>query len=285
MNSPEVTRRAFLTASAAIVAQAEAKAVGAASSLHPVTDLPVIYRKLRYSTRDEIVMWWFEGKKYGQQNAEFRTLYGVETCNWNRVRNLPGGGFSVTVLECAFYTDLETGAVLRQFVNPYTNERTSIPYAVVGPVTAVYDAKSNLIPLEEIGGSRIVMKTTNGPARIIGDVVWAQTTNDFQLYPKAGGPMRQVNEWATYVASARNLADQAIPKVFPTVDLQEVTTWPRWLRMQGQPGCLMGRIYGQKVSRFNDMPEAFRGRLAEVFPEVVRDPIAALDRRESELVH
>lgn len=283
-NDSSVSRRMVLGSGLAALSLATSKATSA-TALDPVRDLPMIYRKLRYSTVDEVVMWWFEGSKYGQQNAQFRPLYGVETCNWNRVKNLPGGGFAVTVLECAFYTDLRSGEVLREMINPYTKQRVTIPYAPVGPITATYDSRSNLIPFEELGGSRIKMKTTNGPVRIVGDIVWTQTSNDFQLVPKAGGATRQVNEWATYMASAKELADTSKVKVFPTVDLQEVTTWPRWLGMEGTPGSLMGRIHGRKVARFEDMPADFRRRLGEAFPEVARNPLAALDRAQAELVH
>jgi len=35
---------------------------------------------------DGLVMWWFQGMKYGQRDAKFQPMYGVETCNWNRVK-------------------------------------------------------------------------------------------------------------------------------------------------------------------------------------------------------
>ncbi|MFZ1576066.1 MAG: DUF1838 family protein [Chromatiaceae bacterium] len=289
MSSSRITRRTFAASiAAASVVTSLAKAAPVRSthgSIDPIADLPMIYRKLRYTTTDGVVLWWFTGAKYGQRDAKFQPMYGVETCNWNRVKQLPDGGFSVTVLECAFYTDLSTGKVLRRLDNPYTGRAVEIPYAVVGPVTAQYDAKSNLIPLSEIGGSSIRMKTANGPVTVLGDTVWMKTRNDFQLVPKSGGAERQVNEWATYVSNVGEITDPAVTSILATVDLVEVTTWPKWLDMAGQPGAMMGQISGQKVSAFGDMPQDFRRRLAEVFPAVAKDPIAALDRPEAELVH
>ena len=289
MSSSKVRRRHFVAgiAGASILTSA-ANAVNARktlSPLDPIADLPMAYRKLRYTMGDGLVMWWFQGMKYGQRDAKFQPMYGVETCNWNRVKQLPAGGFSVTVLECAFYTDLSTGKVLRRLDNPYTGRAVDIPYAVVGPVTAKYDAKSNLIPLTEIGGSRIQMNATSGPMNVLGDTLWMKTRNDFQIFPKSGGAERQVNEWATYVADVGEIADPAVTSILATVDLVEVTTWPKWLDMAGQPGAMMGQISGQKVSRFEDMPQGFRRRLAEVFPAVAKDPVAALDRPEAKLIH
>lgn len=289
MKNIGLKRRSFLAGAASLSAStvlaSAAHGRNSAPSLDPRNDLPMIYRKIRYSAGDEVVLWWFEGMKYGQRNASFRPLYGVETCNWNRVKQLPDGGFSVTVLECAFYTDPASGEVLRRFLNPYTGRMVEIPYAAVGPATAQYAPNSDLIPFSEIGGSKITMKTTNGPVTILDDTLWLRTSNDFQLMSKAGGSVRQVNEWATYVARASEVANRGVKCVYPTVDLVEVTTWPRWLEMADQPGALMGQISGRKMRRFEEMPEGFRRRLAEVFPAIAKDPLAALDRPQAELVH
>ena len=72
-NDSSVSRRMVLGSGLAALSLATSKATSA-TALDPVRDLPMIYRKLRYSTVDEVVMWWFEGSKYGQQNAQLRPL-------------------------------------------------------------------------------------------------------------------------------------------------------------------------------------------------------------------
>jgi hypothetical protein len=43
------------------------------------------------------------------------------------------------------------------------------------------------------------------------------------------------------------------------------------------PGNLLTRGSGQKVDRFDELPETFRNLLAELHPKIAEDPAAALD--------
>lgn len=290
-NNIDFMRRSFLGAAAlAVPAQV---VLGATStdrsksgrhSVDPVRDLPMIYRKLRYSMRDEVVAWWFTGMKFGQLNGEFTPLFGVETCNWNRVKSEADGGFTVTVLEAAFYTDLATGEVLRTLKNPYTGQTVEIPYALVGPIAARHDAQSRPLPLSEIGGARLEMNVTVGPAFVYGDDLWASTSNDFRIERKASGRVHRVNEWANYVASAAEVADPAKPSINPSVDLVEITDWPGWFGMGNIPGSIFGRIVGRKVPGLSAMPQKFQRQLAVVFPSVAKDPLTALDAATERMV-
>lgn len=289
MTGIDVGRRSFVAAVGALsatstLAAASSSARGPArASLDPAVDLPMMYRKLRYSMDEDVVMWWFAGTKYGQRDGEFTPLYKIETCNWNRVKNEPDGGFTITVLECAFYTDLQSGEVLRTWKNPYTNQVVTIPYAIVGPLDARHDAQSQIVPLSEIGGAKVDMRVTIGPVTTLGDDVWTETSNRFAIHPRSGGRPHVVYEWATYTAKATDLANRGIRSLVATCDLQDMTAWPRWMNMGDQPGGVMGRISGRKVSRFEEMPAGFRARLAQVFPDVVKDPIAALDKPTEKL--
>lgn len=87
MTGIDVGRRTFVAAVGALTAASTLAAAGnsarrpARASLDPAVDLPMMYRKLRYSMDEGVVMWWFAGTKYGQRDGEFTPLYKIETCN------------------------------------------------------------------------------------------------------------------------------------------------------------------------------------------------------------
>jgi hypothetical protein len=86
-----------------------------------------------------------------------------------------------------------------------------------------------------------------------------------------------VNDIATYHGSLANLADPAVTLGEATVSFAEVTDWQRWMRMGDLQGTLTSRLSGRKVRRYEDLPGAWRARLAEVAPRIAADPIGSLD--------
>ena len=245
-------------------------------------DVAVLYKKLRYRADDGVLFWWLDGTKFGQVGADIKPLFGMKVGTIARVRNQPDGTFTVTTLEVVFYTDLASGAFLREWRNPYTNQTIPVSHAPLGPTTMRHGKDGMPIRNTMLGGNRIAARTDVHPLVIKGDDVWLAHDSTASVERDGGAsPPFLVNDWSTYLGKLSDLRDQAKPVGEATVYLQEATGWARWMQMDGQPGNQVARAIGRKVVRFEDMPADWRKLLTEIDPHIARDPIAALDTPEA----
>jgi Protein of unknown function (DUF1838) len=113
-----------------------AAALAAGTSAHAAldpnnqNDVVTMYRKLRYRMDDGVLFWWMYDTKIGQVGATLTPLYDMQVGSIIRVKNNADGSFAVTSLEDVFYTDITTGAYLRQWTNPYTGETVPVVMSV-----------------------------------------------------------------------------------------------------------------------------------------------------------
>lgn len=231
------------------------------------------------------MFWWLSGTKYGQIGPELTPLYDMQVGSLVRIRNTPDGGYDATSLELVFYTDLKTGTFLRQWTNPYTGEVIPIKHAPVGPATIRHTPAGEQIMPTELGGSKLEASSVNSPPLIVGDDVWIKHDATAAVLPRDGkGAPFRVNDWSTYLGKASEVMDVKTPFAAATVYLQEVTSWQRWMNMGDRAGSLTSRAVGRKVRAYAEMPETWRRLVADIDPDVAKDPVGVLDRPAAEFV-
>jgi hypothetical protein len=130
----------------------------------------------------------------------------------------------------------------------------------------------------EIGGTPVESRSTIHPPLIVGDDVFVRDEAVARVFSPGRKTPFEVNDIAVYHGSLKNLRNPKVTVGDATVFFAEVTSWQRWMKMDDAPGSLTSRLTGRKVRRFEDLPEVFRRKLAQMAPEVAADPIAALDR-------
>jgi hypothetical protein len=138
-NAPAITRRAALTGATAIGigalpglgATASAAPLPRASGLElPLTPEDNLSNLIRMSASLDPVdtPWFFNGSVYAvvgdQAPVELMRSEGLEIYNMQR---LGPASFVMHGLTATFYTDAESGQVLREFENPYTGESSTCP--------------------------------------------------------------------------------------------------------------------------------------------------------------
>ena len=257
---------------------AGARAAGAPAAGSAGVDPVTLYRKLHFRTDDGLAFWWLQGPKIGQVGATLTPLFTNSVGTIQRVRQLPDGGFEVTQLEMVFALDLETGAPLAEWRNPYTGEPLPIRFRPLGPTTIRYRPDNSRVLPTEIGGAPIESRATTHPPLIVGDDVFVRDESIARVMSPGRTTPFEVNDIATYHGSLANLADPAVTMGEATVFFAEVTGWQRWMNMGDRPGSLTSRLVGRKVRRYEDLPESWRERLAQLAPDIAADPVAALDR-------
>ena len=257
---------------------AGARAAGAPAAGSAGVDPVKLYRKLHFRSDDGLAFWWLQGPKIGQVGATLTPLFTNSVGTIQRVRQLPDGGFEVTQLEMVFALDLVTGAPLAEWRNPYTGELLPIRFRPLGPTTIRYRPDNSRVLPTEIGGAPIESRATTHPPLIVGDDVFVRDESIARVMSPGRTTPFEVNDIATYHGSLANLVDPAVTMGEATVFFAEVTGWQRWMNMGDRPGSLTSRLVGRKARRYEDLPESWRERLAQLAPDIAADPVAALDR-------
>ncbi len=250
-----------------------ARAATTAGTPDPVT----LQRKLKFRTDDGLIFWWLQGPKIGVVDTTLTPLYTNSVGTIQRIRQLEDGGLEMTMLEMVLLFDVETGEPLETWRNPYTGEELPVRFRPAGPLKVQYRPDNSRILPTDIGGTPLEASAKSHPPLIVNDDVFVQDESVARVFTPGRERPFQVNDIAVYHGSLRNLADPAVTMGEATVFFGEITDWQRWMNMGERPGTLTSRSVGRKCSRWEDLPEGWRQRLAEVAPDIADDPIGALD--------
>ena len=138
------------------------------------TDPAVIdrmHRKLVYALDDRPVFWWKQGTKYGVIDGEVTPLWNMQVFFVQQARAHRATEFDVASLEVVFLTDLDSGALLDTWRNPYTGETVPVPNRIFGPEAQTLTSTGGEVD-SDMPGISIRRRHSFGPANIVGDDVW-----------------------------------------------------------------------------------------------------------------
>lgn len=267
----DLSRRTLLAAAGATLAMPAAAARA---------DDRLLYRKLRYRSDDGLVFWWMIGPKMGQVGATLTPLFTNNVGSIQRVRQRPDGGFDVTSLELVILAALDGGRRLERWTNPYSGETLPVRFRAVGPTTIRHRPDDSRVLPTTLGGASIEVQATIHPPTIVNDTVFVRDESVATVRSPGNPRPFVVNDISIFEGSLRQLRDRRVTSADATVFFAEVTGWQSWMKMGDRPGGLTSRTAGRKVRAYADMPPFWREALAEVAPEIARDPIGALDAAE-----
>ena len=268
------TRRAIMQGALGVVTTTAARAFDAGSEF----DIRAAYRKLRYRLGGGVVFWWMDGVKYAQNDAEITPLFGMDIGAWFQIADVPEGGYTVTSYELVFYRDLATGAVIREWKNPYTGEVVPITNRPIGPTLNRYDGEGRFVLPTTLGGAAVTADNRISLMKAAGNDIWVSDDYTASVTPPGGGAPFVVNDWSAYHGRLDQVSDVNVADADATCTLQEVTGWQRWMKMGDRPGTLTSRAIGRKVADFGQMPQRYRDAVAAAYPDIARDPLAAFTR-------
>ncbi|MCU0759325.1 MAG: DUF1838 domain-containing protein [Steroidobacteraceae bacterium] len=279
------TRREWLKGTAGTVFAGTA--LGAVAAADATTTGPLdpsraadrlrIYRKLRYRTDDGLIWWWLQGPKFGQVGTTLTPLFTLVVGTLMRIRHRADGGFDLTTLEMVFLADVDSGARLAAWRNPYTGETLPVKFDPLGPSTVSYRPDNSRVLPTEIGGARLEASARSSGPLVVGDDVFVRDESTARVFSPGRTAPFEVNDISTYHGNLRELLDPKVTMARASVAFAEVTGWQRWMNMGERPGNLTSRSAGAKVADYGSMPENWRAMLAEVAPRIAADPVAALE--------
>jgi hypothetical protein len=240
-------------------------------------DLYLIHRKVNYTFDTQPVFWYIEAVRYGLVGSQFTPFWNMHVAFLFTVESTGEFEFTTSQLSAIFYSDLETGNLLETFENPFTG--ASIPVRQPGLIRGKtrFNKARQVRAEREIPGATVTSSTDIGPAWIIGDDLWVHGDTSFRADPgESEGQLVQVNDWSTYHASLKEVADPEVLNAAATMNFNDINTWPAWLNMGEQPGNYVSRGFGRKARAGEDMPPQWRRFMGELYPAEFADLVSAI---------
>lgn len=213
-----------------------------------------------------------------------RSLFGFEVVSVSRAWKQPDGSYRRLHRECVLYTDLASGQVLTEYVNPYTDERVRVVDVVNDPWNGHYAEYHE--PPPSYGGLNKVAHEPKRPFvlpwRLIpGGLLVAQTIIHL-YYPSAlqpdkwpresSGPKNQVSEFSTYILPVADMQDPRKTSISYSGTWSRVTPWLPWMLMGTAPGHV---LYESIVSTFDTLEgftPAVLAHMEKHHPEMMEPP-------------
>ena len=191
---------------------------------------------------------WLKGTAYGvRDNEKVRPLFGVEGFSVTRIKQLPDGSWRRLLREIVFYRDLESGAILATWRNPYTNEDVRVvpiandPFNFTISDTVPQPPSYGGLQTEQRAPKPFLLDWSNGP-----DGTLICRTGIDMLYPSAlqpdkwpresAGPMNRVSEHFIYTIKRKDAENPRLTKLPLTGAWSRITPWLPWMLMGQAPG-------------------------------------------------
>ncbi len=278
-----LTRRAFSLGTGLLALGASSAALPRVAGLPPagIPDLMAPAGNLRALVRmtasleERDVPWWYDGTIFGVVPGENpRPLLRFEGMELYWMRHLPDGEYELTGNTVTFFRDVDSGAMLTEFSNPYTRATNTVLPAVQGggPGRGFnYSAKG-------IRFTRLLDQLPEDPLALdwvfARDMVWL---HNWTRYPPGLPPPRWQQQ--TMFASQRDFLDDRLPAVPVVFGSTVHMPWFAWLDMGERPGHMVWHAGGAKLNSIDELPREYRLRAEEEFPALLTaDPARAAER-------
>jgi hypothetical protein len=239
-----------------------------------VADAQTVHRKLAYSMDSSLTFSWLRGVRYAAVDNVLRPLWTMHLGTMFRTHDL-ANGYRVTAATATFYTDLDTGRLLKTIKHPITDKTIDVRYFPPTPQTMIYGRSGP--PTPDHGPlATLENHVDTGPAWIDGETI--SVLGDHLAYSREGAPTPiRVNDLSTFVGLAKDVADPNMPNPPSTMIFNDLNTWPPWLQMGDAPGAYFSRAWGRKAFSYAAMPGVWLALMRSEYPAIAADPAAALE--------
>ncbi len=228
----------------------------------PVNNLRALVR-VQGSLKEEDVPWWYDGTIYGIVGESApRPLVKFEGMEMYWVRHLGPNEFELIGNTVTFFRDLESGAMLETFANPYTGEVNAVTPAVQGGGAG----RGFNYSVQGIRPTSFVDKMPDKP--LVLD--WSMARNHMWMHNQTvyppGLPPPRAQRQTMFVALDDFLDDSqaSLPTVFSSTVFMP---WLRWMNMGERPGHVVWHASGAKLRSLDELPAEYRARAEREYPE------------------
>lgn len=230
--------------------------------------------RMQASLRERDVPWWYDGTIYGVVAGESpRPLFRFEGMELYWMRHLPGGEYELIGNTVTFFRDLDTGAMIDSFRNPYTGAVNKVPAAVQGGGPG----RGFNYSVRGVRASKFISQLPEQPLVLdwtfVRDMVWLHNTT---AYPPGLPPPRLQRQ--TMFAPVEQFLDERLDSVPAVFSSTVFMPWLKWLEMGERPGHLVWHASGAKLESIGQLPEEYRRRAEQEHPRLMSaDPATPRD--------
>jgi len=236
----------------------------------PAGTLLTTFMRLAASLDDRLVIWWMDGIRYGVVDAICRPLHGMKVGMFHQFERLPDGTFRFAIFELTYYTDLDTGALLQTYANPYTGQTDRVVHVRLGPTIRVQTAEGLTVPPDPAIRE---YRSRLGRPTIQGDRIWLRTDVEARIVlPLPKAPEIILNHYTTMSGLIAEATDETRASVPAELSFENVIRWEPWMRMGDRPGHLMSRAIGRKLTAVEELPADYVALAGRMHPDYLRDP-------------
>ena len=240
--------------------------------------------KLTSSLADEPIVGWYSGMVFGNVPGEIlKPLLRLEGFGVGETVRQENGSYRSSWKEVGYYKDVQSGAILENWTNPYNGEVCRVMHIHNEAVNTVLSTRfPELPPLSETKDFTMEFPnyTRNGtefvlPWQIMGShiTLW----NDFRgkiknvLDPnvwkrESTGEYIRITEMFQFVGDYQQLTDPARDRIDYTGAWNRLAPWLPWMLMGRHPGELFYRCTTTKLSRFEQLPPDLLAYTEKTYP-------------------
>ena len=230
--------------------------------------------RMRSDPAGGLVIGGLSGRYLGVVDRVTTPLFGVVSAVFSRARPHAGGGYEIIEFEQAYFTDLETGAALKRWRNPFTLETVDVPIASSSARAAVLQRDLKFISKPTAPGVSFTHFVE--PPEVFGGDVYFVEQIAAAVPASDGRPAFHYSETSTLRARQAALTTGA-GRVPCETTFDAVVSWRPWMKMADRPGHLMAWGHGRYGLSLPDLPPAWRAASRDARPELLSHPEATLD--------
>ena len=217
----------------------------------------------------EEAVWHFSGNVYSRVQGEpDRLLFKGDGFNVRRCVAVSdpvrGDGYRLISREIWFYLDPETGEVVNQWTNPWTDETVEVMHIHNDPVNSgpsfpvTANGQPYSIPSLRMEGPYVFMPF-EAPLFYTNPLA-----GDYQDYE--GGKYHAM-EIFDFAARRDELLDASQPTAYPMISWVRLSDWMPWMKMRGREGGMVFNAMGRKLpGGFEELPEMIKAEVRANYP-------------------
>jgi len=227
------------------------------------------YMRMRASSDGKPVFanWWVTvfAVVPGQRPREVMRLDGYNVGRF--VKNADGSAEFIS-REVAYYKDLATGEILKEWANPFTGEKNSVLHVINDPVNGKFAAPK----AGEAGRFPFMVSGDDVFLRLDIPLAYPNALLPAEFPAESSGPTYLASEHFTFFAKSADLRNAALPSVPLTYAWARTGPWLPWMKMGTRPGYLVYSGHGRKFASFEELPADVKAYTLANHPQFATAP-------------
>jgi hypothetical protein len=191
-----------------------------------------------------------------------RPILRLDGYNVARFVKAEDGSAQLITREVAYYKDLATGEIIKEWANPFTNEKNAVLQVANDPVNSRYAAPK----AGEAGRLPFMVSGDDVFLRLDVPLAYPNALLPADFPAESSGPTYLASEHFTFFAKKKDLDDARLVSVPLTYAWARTGPWLPWMKMGTRAGYLLYSGHGKKFESFDELPADVRAYTVANFP-------------------